>query len=852
MNCRQTISKIFLLLILSFFTFFCNAQTIVRGFVKDAFTHLPMPFVSIYFQGGKGITSNNDGSYSIQTNNSKLTTLIFSYAGYKKVNRKITAEKDQVLDIDMDATSSLSTVIIKTKRGKYRNKNNPAVELIDKVIANKNKNRITSYDFVQYQQYEKLELSITNKPDKIAKNKLFKNYKFILDNVDTTSLEGKALIPIYLTEKISEEYFKKNPTKNKSYVLAKKQVNYGEFLDNSGIEDYLNRLYSDINIYDNDINILTAQFLSPISDLAPTFYRFFISDTVENDGIKLIKLNFMPRNTTDLLFKGTMYVTLDSNYGVQKITMGVSKKANLNWAREIKLEQEFEKNASDGRYHVSKSSMKAEFALRQNAPGGMMGERIVSYKNFVSNVPAPDSIYNGKDEVIKIMKGSEADSFWTKNRQVPLTPVEAKVYANIDSLKNMKSFKNTLSIATIILSGYKKFGVFELGNTNTFYYFNSVEGFVLKVGGRTTPEFSNHFYLEGYGAYGFKDKQFKYLFAGAYSFNGKSIYTYPLNYVKFTRQYDTRLPGGELLFASEDNFILSFKRGRNDRWLYNDNYNLEYVREFGKNFRYKIRFRNTKQTPGGSIRYEKNEPLGTAIVPNIITSDISAEIRWAPHEQFYQGKNFRRPIFNKYPIYTLRFENGIKNLFKGQYNYQQLTVAIAKRSYLSQLGFTDFTLEGGHIFGNVPYPLLNIHRANQSYAYQENAYNLMNFMEFVSDNYLALNSDFFFKGFFLNKIPLLKKLKLREVASFKILYGGVRNENNPNINKGLFNYPTDNILGVPVPTTYSLSKVPYIEGSVGVSNVFKVVRIDLVKRFTYLNNPNISTWGIRARIKTEF
>ena len=265
-----------------------------------------------------------------------------------------------------------------------------------------------------------------------------------------------------------------------------------------------------------------------------------------------------------------------------------------------------------------------------------------------------------------------------------------------------------------------------------------------------------------------------------------------------------------------------------------------------------MRFRNTKQTPGGSIRYEKNELLGTSIVPNIITSDISAEIRWAPHEQFYQGKNFRRPIFNKYPIYTLRFENGIKNLFKGQYNYQQLTVAIAKRSYLSQLGFTDFTLEGGHIFGNVPYPLLNIHRANQSYAYQENAYNLMNFMEFVSDNYLALNSDFFFKGFFLNKIPLLKKLKLREVASFKILYGGVRNENNPNINKGLFNYPTDNILGVPVPTTYSLSKVPYIEGSVGVSNVFKVVRIDLVKRFTYLNNPNISTWGIRARIKTEF
>ena len=852
MNIRHIVSKILFLVILFFSTFITNAQTVVRGFVKDAVTHVPMPFVSIYFQGGKGVASNEDGSYSIETNNSKFTTLVFSYGGYKKLTKKITAEKEQMLNVDMETTNSLSNVVIKTKRGKYRNKDNPAVELIDKVIANKNKNRITSYDFVQYQQYEKLELSVTNKPEKIAKNRLFKNYKFILDNVDTTSLEGKALIPIYLTEKISEEYYKKNPTKNKSYIIAEKQVNYGEFLDNSGIKDYLNRLYSDINIYDNNISILTTQFLSPIADLAPTFYRFYISDTVENDGIKLIRLNFMPRNTADLLFKGTMYVTLDSNYGVQKINMSVSKKANLNWAREIKLAQDFEKNPVDGRYHVIKSSMKAEFALRQNSPGGILGERVVSFKNFVTNIPAADSIYTGKDEVVKIVEGSNTDSFWIKNRHLALSAVEAKVYSNIDSLKNMKSFKSTMAIATIIFSGYKRFGAFELGNTNTFYYFNPVEGFVLKVGGRTTPEFSNHFYLEGYGAYGFKDQKYKYLFAGAYSFNGKSIYTYPLNYVKFTRQYDTRLPGEELIFASEDNFFLSFKRGKNDRWLYNDNYNLEYVTEFGKNFRYKMRFRYTKQTPGGSIVYEKNDPNGTSIVPNIITSDLSAEIRWAPHEQFYQGKNFRRPIYNKYPIFTLRFENGIKGLFNGQYNYQQLTLAIAKRSYLSQLGYTDLTLEGGHIFGVVPYPLLNIHRANQSYAYQVNAYNLMNFLEFVSDNYVALNSDFYFNGFFFNKIPLLKKLKLREVGSFKILYGGVRDENNPNINKGLFNYPKDNILGVPVQTTYSLNKVPYIEGSVGIANIFKIVRIDLVKRFTYLDHPNISTWGIRTRIRAEF
>ena len=558
----------------------------------------------------------------------------------------------------------------------------------------------------------------------------------------------------------------------------------------------------------------------------------------------------MPRNTADLLFKGIIYVTLDGNYGVQKITMSVSKKANLNWTRDLRINQDFEKSTLDGRYHVLKSSMKAEFALRQNAAGGVLGERTVSYKNFIANQPAADSIYGGKDEEMAIATGSTNDSFWVANRHQQLTNVEAKVYANIDSLKNMKSFKTTLEIGTLILAGYKRFGPFELGNTNTFYSFNSVEGFRIKVGGRTTPQFSNHFYLEGYGGYGFKDKQYKYLIAGAYSFNGKSIYTYPLNYIKFTRQYETKIPGQELVFVSEDNFFLSFKRGKNDKWLYNDTYKLDYVTEFGKNFTYKMRYTHLKQTPAGSIVYEKPTLGGTDIIPNLITSEISADLRWAPHEQFYQGKNFRTPIINKYPIFTFRYQQGIKGLFAGQYNYKQVTLAIAKRFYLSQLGYADVTAEGGNIFGQVPFPLLDIHRANQSYAYQLNSYNLMNFLEFVSDHYVAVNTDFYFNGFFFNKIPLLKKLKLREVASFKILYGAVRDENNPEKNPAVFNFPKDVTTGLP--STYAFNKTPYIEASVGIANIFKLVRIDLVRRFTYIDHPNISTWGIRTRIRADF
>jgi hypothetical protein len=827
-----------------------TAQTSIKVFIRDAVTQEPLAFVSIYFQGGNGVTSNDDGSYSIQTNNGKYSTLVFSYTGYKKISKKIVPGTEQTLNIDLETTNSLSTVVIKAKRGKYRNKNNPAVELIDKVIANKDKNRITAYDFVQYQQYEKLGLSLTNKPEKIMNNRLFKNYKFILENVDTTTLEGKALVPVYLEEKIAQNYYRKNPLKNKSYILASKKVNYGDLIDDKGITSYLKRLYADINIYDNNIVVLTSQFLSPIADMAPTFYRFFITDTVENDGIKLIKLNFMPRNTTDLLFRGVMYVTLDGNYGVQKINLSISKKANLNWARELKINQDFEKNPADGRYHVIKSSMIAEFALRQNSASGILGERTVSFKNFEINKPAADSTYTGSDEVVVNTPGSESDSFWISSRHQQLSAVESKVYSNIDSLKNMKSFKNTLKIATLLFSGYIKFGPFQMGNTNTFYSFNSLEGFRIKLGGRTTTDFSKRIYLEGYGGYGFKDKKYKYLLAGAYSFNAKSIYTYPLNYVKFTRQYETALPGQELVFAPEDNFLLSFKRGTTDKWFYQSSYKLEYVHEFGKNFTYKFRYQNLKQTPAGSLVFEKPANAGLDTIQNIITSEITAELRWAPHEQFYQGINFRTPIRNKFPIFTLRIQDGIKGFLNGQYNYQQLTLAIAKRCYLSQLGYLDVSLEGGHIFGQVPFPLLDIHRANQSYAYQLNAFNLMNFMEFVSDNYAAVNTDLYLNGFIFNKIPLLKKLKLREVGSFKILYGGIRDENNPAKNQDVYNFPKAEPLGVP--TTYSLSRAPYMEASVGIANIFKFLRVDVIKRFAYLDHPDISTWGIRTRVKFDF
>lgn len=837
-----------LLSLLTFISAF--SQTAIHGIVRDATTQQPLQSVSIYFKGGRGVTSAADGSYSLTDISNKSTVVVFSYVGYKTISKTVAPNKEQTLDAALQVAEGNNVTVKTNKRGKYSNRNNPAVDLIRRVIDNKDKNKISSYNYVQYEQYEKMEMSLTNKPEKLMNNKLFKNYKFILENQDTTTLEGKALLPVYLEENLSQKYYRKNPEKTKTYVLGNKKVNFGDYVDNAGISTYLKRLYENVDVYQNNISLLSNQFLSPIADMAPTFYRFYIRDTVEKEGIKLIRLSFSPKNLNDLLFKGTIFVTLDGNYSVQKINMSISKHANLNWVRQLAVNQDFEKGP-DGRFHVIMSKTMAEFALTKGAKGGVLGERTVSYKNFIINKPANDTVYRG-DELVQL--GSFAntpDSFWVQHRSPQLTETESKVYSNIDSLQNMRSYKRFMDIATLVLAGYKSAGPgYEVGPVSAFYSFNPVEGFRLRAGGRSTPKFSKSIYFENYVAYGFKDEKFKYFLSGTYSFNHKSIYGYPLNYLKVGFQHDTKIPGQEIQFVQEDNFLLSFKRGNNDKWLYNDIFKAEYVREFAKNFSTTLGFKNWKQTPAGSITYVKEKGFEKTTIPDVTTSELSAEFRWAPHEQFYQGKVYRTPIFNKYPIFRFRYTAGIKGLMNGEYNYENLNLNIQKRFYLSQLGYTDVSAEGSYIFGKVPFSLLSIHHANQTYSYQLNSYNMMNFMEFVSDRYVAVNADHYFNGFLFNKVPLLKKLKLREVIAAKVLWGGVRDENNPAINNDLFKFPVDAKTGVP--TTYSLGSTPYVEVSAAVANIFKLLRVDVVKRVTYLDHPDISKWGIRTRFKFDF
>lgn len=848
-NTRLILNQALVLLLLLLSFHMASGQNIqVKGVVVDKTNNQPLAYVNVFVPSTNfGTMTDDNGNFEFYVD-PKYRTIQFSYLGYQTIRQDIAGSMSWNLKIKMvPESNTLKEVEVTNQKEKYRNKDNPAVELIRKVIEHRDSNRIKNYNYVQYQEYEKIQLALSNTPSKLRKNILVKRYAYLGDNIDTTKVDGKGVLTVYMHESLADMYMRKDPQASKKIVRAEKQVDFQTLFDNKGIKTYLKHVYQDIDIYNSNIMVMTNEYLSPISNLSPTFYKFFILDTVEIDQQKLVELYFTPRNKRDFLFDGKMYVTLDGHYAVRKLDMGVNKNSTLNWVNDLRILQTFDQNPDDGRFHLSKSSISTNFGLLKNSSSTIFGERSVSFKDYKINTPISDSIFNGPAEIESSDATKHDNTFWETARHDSLTGSEKNVYENMEKLQNTKSFKRTMEIASLFLLGYVKASPYvEIGPFNTFYSFNPPEGFRLRIGGRTTPAFSKHIYLENYTAYGFKDDKWKYYIGGSYSFTGKSIYEFPIKRIDLNYQKDTKIPGQELQFIQEDNILLSFKRGVNDKWLYNDIYNISYLQEFNNHLSYRVFYKNWRQEPTSGLIYTYGEGNN---VKDITTSEAGIELRWAPKEEFYQGKLYRIPMPNKHPIITLRANFGIKGFLNGQYEYQSYSLNVYKRFYLSQVGFTDLVLESGYIAGKVPFPLLFIHRANQSYAYQLQSYNLMNFLEFVSDRYLALNIDHCFSGFFVNKIPLINRLKLREFVTLKVLYGNVRDENQPSLNNDQFKFPVDQYGRT---STYTLHREPYIEGSVGLGNIFNLLRVDVVRRFTYLTNQNVSEWGIRARVKFDF
>lgn len=843
---------IFIILIKPFNNVKSQHTTTIKGIVIDSLTKEPLPFVNIVFVGKNiGTTTDFDGKFSLSTQWASNSIKV-SFIGYHTVTKHINIGKSQFIEIKLKPQNiDLKEVVIKTESKRYRNKDNPAVELIKKVIENKQRNRGEAAKFYEYDKYEKLEMSLNNFTEKFMERKYMRKFKFIFDYVDTSKVNGKPYLPFYLKEMLSRVYYKQEGNIKREFIDAQRVVGLEEYIDQDGITSINKSMYTDIDIYDNDIFFMTNQFVSPTSVIAPTFYKFFIIDTTMVGNHRCINLAFIPRNKLSMGFTGNIYITDDSLYAIKKVDMGVCKDISLNFVSDVKIEQEFSPT-NEGFWAINKDEMTVDFNLTGKGMG-MFAHKTVIYNNRIYNTERADSTYRGVQKYITAENANKMPlTYWNSHRPVQLSKSEKGVEEMMNRVQNVPAFRRFMDIVMLLFAGYKDVGPIDVGPVNTFYSFNEIEGLRLRIGGKTNLNFSDRFMLEGFYAYGTKDEKSKYLGAITYSFrNIKTNFNeFPVNNIKFTYQHDTKIPGQELKFFAEDNFLLSFKRGISDKMTYNDMYKFEYNQELVKGFSYGLSFKYLDQYPGGNWKWNyKGIEDNVVVKDRIITNEIGFTFRFAPNEQFYQGKTYRIPIFNQYPIIQFRGNFGMKDLLNGEYSYQSLTINIFKRFYASILGYADLELEGGKIWGKVPYPLLFIHNANQTYAYQLQAYNMMNFLEFVSDKYASINYTHYFNGLILNRIPLLKKLKLRELISVKALYGEIGDNNNPYLNHDLFSFPTDENGN---PLTFSLKGKPYIESSIGVSNILKFLRVDLVKRMTYMDNPNTPSLGIRARFKFDF
>ena len=829
-------------------TAFSNSENLVtyKGVVLDKQSNEPIPHVSIVLSDHGQVTRTNEqGKFTILVNPAtKKNQLNISCVGYKSVTVVLTDDKRE---LEIKLTPKIQDLTeVTVKKQKYHNKNNPAVDLINNVIANKNRNKKEALDFYENEKYEKVQFAINDITPDFKKKKIFKHFQFVFDNIDTLKNNGKKILPVYLKEEISKYYYQRSPKKVKEVVTAHKAVSLAGF-DNKGIEDNIKYLYQDINIYDNNISFLSTQFLSPIANSAPSFYRYYILDTIQSGQDKCVRMYFGSRNKEDMLFQGYLYVMLDGTFAIKRVELSVSKDINLNWINDVKVVQEFEKTENNN-WMLSSDQISINFGLTKKSRG-LFGQKIVSYNNYQFKPLGQGNMFKGQSIQVLDSAKRRNNEYWDLHRQLKLTNSEAGTYTTMDSVQKVPTFKRAVNIATVILFGYEDLGKYEIGPVNTFYMYNPIEGVRLRFGGRTTDKFSKKFNLENYAAYGFTDKRFKYYLGGSWSFTDRGLLDFPVKSLKMSYQNETQLPGQQMQFLMEDNFLLSIKRGINDKLFYNKTFKIENLNEFDNHFSYTLGYKYTNQEPGGSLRFNYTDYLAEHNdVNNLNISEFYLNLRYAPHESFYQGKTFRIPFYSKYPIFELRYNVGAKAL-KNDYNYQTLRFSIRKRFLLSFLGYSDVVWEAGKTFGKVPYPLLNIPQANQTYSYQIESYNMMNFLEFVTDQYTSLLIDHTFNGFFFNKIPIMKHLNWREIVTCKVLYGNVTKTNDPKYNTELFRLPVEPD-GTPI--TYTLGKTPYIEGSIGIGNIFKFFRIDLVKRFTYLNNPHVSEYGIRMRFRFDF
>lgn len=842
-------------------TFLSHAQsfTSASGIVKDSITGEPLPFVSVYFDGSTiGAMTDDNGTFTLQ-NNQGYTKLAAASLGYdtKFIDLK-PGKKNDNLELLLKPTAfEISEVVVKPKREKYTRKDNPAVELIKKVIAHKNDNRIEAKPEYQTEVYEKLSLSLDNFNPNLDKNKFLKKFKFIKNYLDTSEFNGKPILTVSVRENLSDFYYRKSPKAEKTIVRAKRMQGIDKTLDDGGgITSNLEEIFKSINIFDNNIPILLNRFVSPLSStLATTYYHYYIMDTLDVGGDKCVDLAFVPANSESYGFTGRLYITLDGNYAVKKVLLNTPANINLNWVDKLRIEQEF-KQMPDSTWVLDQENTFVNFYVVKGTQQ-LYAHQLRNYDNYNFNVQNADSVF-GLLGALHVLPEATAqpDTFWTHNRPIPLKEKEDALKDLLGQLRKVPAFNAIIKTAEILITGYiptandKKVTKFDFGPMNTTFSANHLEGFRMRVGGMTTANLNPYWFASGYLAYGTNDRKIKYNLKLTHSFTKKEYHEgeNPVNNLSFIQEYDVYTPGQDFLFTSKDNIFVAWKVGEPvTKMQYIRKSVLQYEKEWLNGLTWKSWIMNQNNEAAGTLQYiKRDESENLYHIKDFTTSEIGTQLRFAPGERAYNGRSGKESVFNlskDAPVFKLSHQLGIKGVLGGDYNYNHTEISAEKRIWLSSFGHIDAQVKAGKVWDKVPFPLLILPNTNQSITIQPEAFHMMNALEFVTDQYVSFNATYYLKGWILNRIPGIKWLRLREVLSFNMIYGGLTDKNNPTLTPGLFLLPDG---------TQPLGSTPYMECSVGLENIFKILRIDYYRRLTYLDHPDIKKGGIRIALRFTF
>ena len=851
--------KSFLLFLLLGCCISVSAQNI-QGVVTDSLTNEPIPYLSVFYEGkGVGSITDNDGNYKVETRKgwNKLT---FSAVGYVTKVVNIIPGVTKNLNVRMRPDDiMLDEVVVKPKREKYSRKNNPAVELMKKVIAHKKNNKLSENDYYQYNKYQKITMSLNDVTPEMLEKGMYKKMPFLKDQIELCEETNKFILPISVDETASQKIYRKHPKSEKTIIKGMSSTGVNElFATGDMLSTVLKDVFTDVNIYDNDIRLLQYPFISPISSSdAISFYKFYIMDTTFVDKDKCFHLTFVPNNSQDFGFTGHLYVLADSSYTVKKCTMNLPKKSGVNFVDNLDIIQEFEQ-LPNGEWVLKTDDMIVEMTLMKIMQGFQI-RRTTRYSDYAFD-ELPQQLFKRKGAEIKeadaMMRG---DDFWNQYRPVPLTQTESSMDMLVKRLEQMPGFKYVIFVLKAFIENFVETGTKEhpskvdIGPVNTMISNNYIDGLRLRMSAQTTANLNPHLFLKGYYAYGFKDHRSKYMGEVEYSFNKKEYLPreFPKNSITFSYQYDVMSPTDKFLKTDKDNVFVSFKTSTVDQMSYVRNIALKYENETQFGLKTTVEVKHSTDEPTGGLAYITNDDQKT-LVPEIQTMEASLAFRYAPGETFVNTKQRRIPVSFDAPVFTLSHTAGFKGVLGGEYNYNLTEIGLYKRFWFSSWGKIDMFVKGGAQWNKVPFPLLIMPAANLSYILQRETFNLINNMEFLNDRYASLDVSWDLNGKIFNRIPLLKKLKWREAIGFKMLYGHLTDKNNPMKHPGdseLFLFPTRDGR----PTSFVMDpKTPYMECSVGIHNIFKILHIDYVRRLNYLDHPDANKWGVRFMVMMTF